>query len=335
MNGSWSDKDADIWGAGVYDPGTVLISEIMYDPGVGGEYLELYNKGSNTVDLSWWLMHVGDERYRLPHGTMLAPQSELVIVDAFSVLTNSYPGLNSGNTIQRYPGMRIWDWPMVFLSANEYSTRVVDIPSLTLPNDGAAIEIYDICSNLVDAVTYSADAPWPQTRGAALELVSADLDNALPASWRRSFTGGTPAARNTAVQDLDGDGLVDSWEIQINPDIGQVAPDGDGDGDTLTNEREFGLGTDPTVDDAGLAFIDIGIENGEVVVRFNTIPVSGTGYDLYSSRLYTLEQSERLYPVAWSNVTGQVELPGNGYPVVYTNVVPAERMFYRYKVRLE
>lgn len=335
MNGSWSDKDATIWGAGVYDPSTVVISEIMYDPGAGGEYLELYNKGSNTVDLSWWLMRVGDESYRLPHGTMLAPHSELAIVDTFSVLTNSYPELNSGNTIQRYPGMRIWDWPMVFLSANEYSTRVVDIPSLTLPNDGAAIEIYDICSNLVDAVTYSAVSPWPQTRGAALELVGADLDNALPSSWRRSFVGGTPAALNTADQDLDGDGLIDSWEIQINADIGQVAPDGDGDGDMLTNEGEFVLGTDPTVDDAGLALIAIWIENGEVVVGFNTLPVSGTGYDFYSSRLYTLEQSESLDPAAWSNVTGHVELPGTGDPVVYTNVVPAERMFYRYKVRLE
>jgi len=336
LNDSWSDKDTNIWGAeGVYDPSTVVISEIMYDPGVGGEYLELYNNGSNTVDLSWWLVCAGDECYRLPHGTMLAPESELVIVDTFSVLTNSYPGLNSGNTIERYPGMPIWDWPMVFLSANEYSTRVVDIPTLTLPNAGASIELYDICSNLVDAVTYSAVAPWPQTQGAALELVSEDLDNALPSSWRRSFTGGTPATHNTAGADLDGDGLIDTWETQINADIEQVSPGGDGDGDLLTNEREFALGTDPTGYDDGLAFIDIWIENGEVVVGFNTIPVSGVGYDFYSSRLYTLEQSESLHSVVWSNVTGHVELPGNGYPVVYTNVVPAERMFYRYKVRLE
>ena len=336
MNGSWSDKDTNVWdAAGVYDPCGVVISEIMYDPALGGEYLELYNKGSNTIDLSWWLLCAGDESYRLPHGTMLAPASELVIVDTFSVLTNNYPELNSTNTIERYPGMPIWDWPMTFLSATEYSTRVVDLPSLTLPNAGAAIEIYDLCSNLVDSVTYSAVAPWPLTQGTALELVSADLDNALPSSWRSSFVGGTPAALNTAGEDLDGDGLIDSWEVQINADINLVSPGDDGDGDLLTNEREFVLGTDPTVDDALSALIDIGIENGEVFVGFNTIPVVGAGYDFYSDRLYTLEQTESLQPMVWTKVINFVELPGNGNPVVYTNGVPAEQMFYRYKVRLE
>ncbi len=200
MNGAWSDKDTNIWdNAGVYDPGTVVISEIMYDPLVGGEYLEIYNRGSNTVDLSWWMLYAGEESYRMPHGTMLAPGSWLVVADTQSVLTDTYPELNGSNTIERYPGMPIWDWPIDFLTKAEYSTRVVDMPSLSLPNAGAAIRLYDICSNLIDNVTYSSELPWPATQGAALELVDADFDNSLPAAWLPSFIGGSPAASNDLV----------------------------------------------------------------------------------------------------------------------------------------
>jgi len=139
MNGAWSDKDTNIWdNADVYDPGSVVISEIMYDPGVGEEYVEFYNRGSNTVDLSWWELRAGGESYRLPHGTMLAPASWLVVADTHSVLTNTYPELNASNAVERYPGMPIWDWPLTFLSRAEYSTRVVDMPSLSLPNTGTA-----------------------------------------------------------------------------------------------------------------------------------------------------------------------------------------------------
>jgi hypothetical protein len=218
MNGAWSDKDANIWEhSGVYDPGTVVISEIMYDPGIGGEYLEIYNRGSNTVDLSWWLLVAGTESYRLPHGTMLAPASWLVVADTQSVLTNTYPELNDSNTIERYPGMPIWDWPITFFSNTEYNTRVVDIPALSLPDAGAAIRLYDICSNLIDHVTYSSGLPWPTTQGASLELVDTDADNSLPAAWRSSPIDGSPAA---------GDGLVATRLPAPSPDplqFGNVA----------------------------------------------------------------------------------------------------------------
>ncbi len=336
MNGSWSDKDTNIWSVANYDPTTLVINEIMYNPANGGEYIGFCNSGSNTLDLSWWLLRVGPESYRVPHGTMLAPGSELVIADTFGELTNAYPELrNSSEIAQRYPGMPIWDWPMEFYTNTEYSTRVVDIPSLTLPNEGATIEIFDICSNLVDTVTYSAVAPWPVTAGAALELVDDSLDNALSSSWRSSFIGGTPATQNTADNDWDNDGLIDSWESQINGDIALVLPNGDDDGDLIPNDQEFVLGTDPNVDDALLAHMEIAIDAPWVLAGFNTIGVSGVGYELFNRRLYTLEETPSLQPVAWTNVAGYVELPGDGGAVVYTNDFPAEWMFYRYKVRLE
>ena len=48
-----------------------------------------------------------------------------------------------------------------------------------------------------------------------------------------------------ATDDSDGDGLLDSWELQFFGDLGQEAA-GDFDGDGFTNLEEFGAGTDPT-----------------------------------------------------------------------------------------
>ncbi|MEE9115370.1 MAG: thrombospondin type 3 repeat-containing protein [Thermoplasmata archaeon] len=48
-----------------------------------------------------------------------------------------------------------------------------------------------------------------------------------------------------ATDDVDGDGLLDSWELQFFGDLGQEAH-GDFDGDGFTNLEEFSAGTDPT-----------------------------------------------------------------------------------------
>ncbi len=48
-----------------------------------------------------------------------------------------------------------------------------------------------------------------------------------------------------ATDDSDGDGLLDSWELQFFGDLGQEAA-GDFDADSFTNLEEFDAGTDPT-----------------------------------------------------------------------------------------
>jgi hypothetical protein len=48
-----------------------------------------------------------------------------------------------------------------------------------------------------------------------------------------------------ATGDADGDGLLDSWELQFFGDLSQEAA-GDFDSDGFTNLEEFSAGTDPT-----------------------------------------------------------------------------------------
>ncbi|MBU0677002.1 MAG: lamin tail domain-containing protein [Verrucomicrobia bacterium] len=344
MNGSWSDKDTNIWNiANIYEPTNIVLTEIMYDPDKGSEYLEFYNTWTQTIDMSWWKLQAGGESYHLPHGTMLPPTSYLVIADSQWELTNDFSELSDGSEmIVRYLGMPIWDRPIVFLTNSEYATRVVEIPDLTLPNVGANIRLYDLRSNLIDQVTYGISAPWPAAKGSSLELVHAADDNSSASSWRRSFFIGTPGSGNTASNDLDGDGLIDIWEQTIVDDapgvptnIFEVLPGGDYDMDGLPNGDEFVLGTDPTVDDGTNALIHIAGSNGDLLVEFDTFTVSGAGYDYYSNRYYTLEESAQLVTgTPWGVVGALSKVVGTGDRIVYTNSAADNAGMYRFDVDL-
>jgi hypothetical protein len=346
MNGVWSDKNTNIWQAGnVYNPSTIVINEIMADPDSGGEYLELYNRGTQSVDLSWWLLSAGNEAYHLPHGTMLGPTSYLVVADRELSLTNAYSELgDAGSMIERFPGQQLWDWPIVWTSAMEYATRVVEISNITLSAAGAALVLRDVQSNVIDAVTYSNLPPWPLAQGVSLELIDPAVDNAQPTNWRSCTVVGTPGRANAAALDTDGDAMPDSWEQKIIAASGglfttvaQVLPDADFDGDGLPNLREFILGTDPTVRDDAAAALDIHAPTGKVTVGWRTFASTGTAYQLYRGRYYTLENSTNLPdPNGWQPIPGYIERAASGTNMVYTNTAPAvPAEMYRGRIRLQ
>jgi hypothetical protein len=343
LNGGWSDRDAAAW-AGIYDPSTVVINEIMYDPSSGGEYLELYNTGTQTIDLSQWTLQSGEESYRLPFGSMLGPTSYLVVADTQLLLTNVYLELSSGtNMVERYPGYDVWDWPLLYTSRNEHVSRVIEESSLTLPNEGATVVLLDLCTNVIDSVTYSNGGTWPNGIGYSLELADATADNNLPGSWQSGQIVGTPGVANTAVGDVDDDDMPDSWEQQVVDASGggftnvtQVLPGDNFDGDALTNEEEFLLGSDPTVEDDHLHLVDLIFSNGAAMVGMMTFPATGTSYRAYSGRYYSFERAAVLgMPTAWGMVPEHIDVLGMGGLTVYTNATPTTNEFYRGAVDLK
>jgi hypothetical protein len=346
MNGTWSDKNTNIWKtSNVYNPSNVVINEIMYNqPATGGEYLELYNPGMQAIDLSWWLLRIGQDDYHLPLGTMLGPTGYLVIADFQVGLTNAYAELGNGsNMVPRYPGYPLWDWPSVWTSATEYASRVVEIPNLGLPNDGAAIMLFDLCSNVIDTVIYTNGPPWPVSPGVSLELINPGADNAQPTNWCLSSVIGTPGYANSATLDTDQDGLTDSWEQRIvaasggaYTSIAQVLPADDFDGDGLSNLREFILGTDPTVRDDEAAALDIHAATERVTVSLHTFAPTGAAYQLYKGRYYTLEQTPQLVPTDWRGILNFIDIPGTGGELVYSNAWPGtDTMYYQGLIRLQ
>jgi hypothetical protein len=339
MNRSWSDKMS-LW-TNTYSASSVVINEIMHSPLSGGEYIELHNPGAQPLDLSFWHVRASDEVYSLPFGTMLGPTSYLVLADTQSALTNAFAELgNPALMIERYPGYALWDFPIVFTSAAEYASRVVEVDALTLPGTGATVQVLDNFSNLMDSVSYSAEAPWPGAAGVALELIDPLAENGSATHWRASPIVGTPGSRNAAASDRDGDSMDDGWEQQIVaasggslPTVDTVLPGADFDGDTLDNLSEYIAGGNPTAMDAPLWKLAIGRAPSSVQVSFNTVQPTGSAYGIYSGRFYALERSASPRD-AWTVVTNYANLPATGSPVSYTNPAPAGAEHFRYEVEL-
>ena len=128
-----------------------------------------------------------------------------------------------------------------------------------------------------------------------------------------------------ATADSNGDGIPDGWTHRygfnlIDPDIARENPDGD----PYTTFEEWVADTDPT---NALSFFHLAaISNGPpVTLQF---PSS-------SNRFYTLAFRTNLTETnAWTNVPGQVDVPGNGGPLVLTDTHAATTRFYRVGVRV-
>ena len=198
VNSNWVDKMAGVWNpANVYDPGAVTITEMMVGTSPAGEYVELYNRGSNTVDLGYWQLSVNWNTWRLPLGTMIGPTSYLVIADSPSALTNVFPRLaDPARMVERYPGYGVWDFPIAPTSAVEYASRLVRLKDLAMSDTGALVDLYDLRGQLIDR--YGVGGGWPTNTAQAFELIDPSADNAVASNWYNSPVGGTPGFRNGA-----------------------------------------------------------------------------------------------------------------------------------------
>jgi len=161
----------------------IAINEIYYNdpPGFNADdWVELYNKGGVTVDLSNWILKDDDDSHRfvIPMGTLLFPKDYLVLCRNASKFKIVYP----------------------------YQEPVGDFP-FGLGNDGDCIRLFSADSVLVDSVRYGVLDPWPEEpniSGASLECVRPDFDNSLPENWSASSAlHGTPGEANSMLTDIE------------------------------------------------------------------------------------------------------------------------------------
>ena len=140
----------------------IIINEIMHDPPSderNGEYIELYNRGNNTVDLSGWEFVEGIS-FTFPAGTTIGPGAHLVV---------------AANK----------DW----ISANYGEVSVIGNYENNLANEGELLRLEDSNGNLADEVNYKVGGDWPQLTngdGSSMELIHPFADNDLPSSWKDS-----------------------------------------------------------------------------------------------------------------------------------------------------
>ena len=126
--GRWPDGANDFYAFTTNTPGTnnsaivigdIVINELMYDPISGNDddqYIELYNKGTNTINLAGWQFTAG-VTFTFPANTVLAPNGYLVVAKDMTNLFAKYPNLNSGNTVGNYSGKLSHDGELVVLVA--------------------------------------------------------------------------------------------------------------------------------------------------------------------------------------------------------------------------
>lgn len=186
-NRFWADEFADAidlrrdaFAAETRMPGTasgesnIVINELHYNPLDGdAEFLELYNAGTESVDLSGWKIDAAG--LNIGYGTVLLPGEYVVFSDNYA----QFKQQSAGN---------------IFFGG-QYSGG--------LKGSGELVELVDANGNLVDSVDYSDSDPWPTEpdgNGVSLSLISPTLDNTLAASWVASDQiNGTPGIANDKI----------------------------------------------------------------------------------------------------------------------------------------
>jgi len=155
----------------------VVINELNYNPAGDGdatEFVELWNIGNETVDISGWYFSAGID-YVFQNSTILPPNDFLVVARYTNEFINANPNV-----------------------VNVYGPFADDSK---LSNKGEKISLCDSNGNTVCSFTYDDKPPWPKKAdggGSSLELIQPLLSVSNASSWAAStIMGGTPGTTNS------------------------------------------------------------------------------------------------------------------------------------------
>ncbi|MEO8353178.1 MAG: lamin tail domain-containing protein, partial [Chthoniobacteraceae bacterium] len=122
------------------------------------EWVELYNKGADPVNLAGWTLD-GGTSFTFPAGTTIEAGEYLVVAKNATALAAKWP---------------------------EQSARILGNFSGSLSNRGERLALKDANGNPADELHYYTGGAWPETAdggGASLELRDPRADNAIGGAW--------------------------------------------------------------------------------------------------------------------------------------------------------
>lgn len=194
----------------------VIINEIYYDPEpdtAALEFIELYNAGATSVDLSGWYFSEGVE-YNIPNGTSIAAGGYLVVAQDPAAIASTY-GVNA-----------LGPW------------------SGKLSNEGEAIVLRNALDAEVDELDYQRGFPWPICPdGTSMELINPAMDSDLGGSWRSSSNPvGGPAPVYIEAEAVDWNYFKGTAEPSVT--IGEWRTVAFDDSGWLTGQTSLGYGDD-------------------------------------------------------------------------------------------
>jgi hypothetical protein len=166
---------------------TIVINEIHCNPDVETElveFIELYNSGTASVDLSGWFFNKG-VTYTFPQGSVIAAKAYIIVAQNPAAIRAKW-----GTGTSAVPANLIF---------GPYIGK--------LSGDGEKIQLCNGAGQVMDEVDYGVGFPWPTVgdpvpanqpgTGPSLQLMNPALDNDLGGSWRSAAP--TPARANSAV----------------------------------------------------------------------------------------------------------------------------------------
>lgn len=151
---------------------SIVINEIMWGSQNGGEWLELYNRGTSSVEVSGWSLKDKTGIYgKIPPPQIIPPHGHLVLVAAPVDFQPKFPNINA---------VSLGKWP-------------------SLNDEGDTISLLDNASSpaLIDEVKYTPE--WGGSKMRSVERINPDSTSSDPANWATSVNddGGTPGKVNS------------------------------------------------------------------------------------------------------------------------------------------
>lgn len=206
----------------------IVINEIMYNPPSGDDddqFVELYNRGTNAVNLGNWQLADGIG-FTFPMNFALPPNNYLVVARNAARLLTSYPSLNASNTIGDFSGTLAHGGERLALAMPDW-----------VVSTNAGQTVTNLHHVVVDEVTFGQSGRWSRWAacgGSSLELTDpranrrlapnwADSDEASKAGWTNvEYTGlldlgmdGWPANSLQIALAEAGECLIDNVEVVV------------------------------------------------------------------------------------------------------------------------
>ncbi len=152
----------------------IVVNEVLYngvDNTVRDEFIELYNAGTTTVNLTGWRLSSAVD-FNFPANTTIAPGGYLLIAEDPATITAKF-----GKTA-------LGPW------------------TGNLSSKGEIIRLRNATDVIVSEVDYKAGFPWPTSSdgdGASMELINPKFDESLGGNWRAATIPSLTATTDTAT----------------------------------------------------------------------------------------------------------------------------------------
>ncbi|HBS89101.1 MAG: hypothetical protein A2W91_06435 [Bacteroidetes bacterium GWF2_38_335] len=204
-------------------PFDIVINEVLFDPlGDGSDYIEIYNRSSNTFDLKDLRLATRDETGIIESVKEVSSESFLMAPGSYMVITEDIVNVQT----QYYTPA-----PKLFVEA-------VSMPSYS--NESGEVVLMDKTGEVLDDFIYNADMHYEllsSVDGVSIERIDFDVETNSEMNWHsaaQTVGFGTPAYKNSVYNDQ----VIGNELVNVSPEV--FSPDNDGYEDILTISYKFG-----------------------------------------------------------------------------------------------